>query len=50
MCQTFKGRSAVAVVDALPAATAGGAELQCAAVQMPYRGNEYYGESLDLQA
>lgn len=48
MCQTFKGRSAVAVADALPAATAGGAELQCAAVQMPYRGNEYYGESLDL--
>jgi hypothetical protein len=30
------------VATVLPAATAGGKQVQCAAVQLPYRGGEYY--------
>ncbi|KAI7837490.1 hypothetical protein COHA_008681 [Chlorella ohadii] len=41
MFQIFKGQTAVQVATALPATTAGGSQLQCAAVQLPYRGGEY---------
>lgn len=43
MFRVFKGKTAVRFAPALPAATPGGAAFECAAVQLPYRGDEFYG-------